>query len=679
MLPRDSGGGGGRIVADYVEMRACANRFTDAAHTLGLLGSQVKGHYVPELPPEIVGRVTSELAAIGEAVTSTATPFEQGAKELKIRALWAEIADDGGTLSGLSSTSMRDFVRYMTDGSMLDYATPAQRELAGILVADLYRDHYKEPDRLIELAGIMRSNGHDAQFSGSFIESFGASRYADIPRVIQAMEWGDRLNGIGGPSDSNVDSELARDLGLDGYTYDGDPIELLSSFSMALATATSAGTLSRTTERNLAYDEDSWAVAQLLHEGRFGAEFLRDVFHSGAVAEIGRRSVTEGAYPIGYSPIGGTRGDGIETDQVALIMDALERNPEAAALALSSDVPEEFRIGVYLVDEPDPLKILYEQNRHWDDDAEQLARMYDAGIEYANHNDKLDQAYRMTESLVDLTLHGEEDHDVMTESLARDLAAHHMENMHVSATGGFSTEAQWIDVDGGGPAYDEAYRLMFGKEDMTELLREFSDNDEANETFLAEARDYQAQLILDNTREPAGDSVVWAKQLGGFDGIVMNAYDLEQFEDFDADNTRHKVVFSFLNSVTGAVQSLHPAGAAAGIATGPILSFAESASAPQLDAVVGENDRAREALLGQMHAAIAAGYYENGLLGGEGAPPGDIVENGHLVDFRERLDEETRNALIAWVENNDHLNDVAGGVFGEADQTLDNRNVDTGG
>ena len=670
MLPRDSGGGGGRIVADYVEMRACANRFTDAAHTLGLLGSQVKGHYVPELPPEIVGRVTSELAAIGEAVTSTATPFEQGAKELKIRALWAEIADDGGTLSGLSSTSMRDFVRYMTDGSMLDYATPAQRELAGILVADLYRDHYKEPDRLIELAGIMRSNGHDAQFSGSFIESFGASRFADIPRVIQAMEWGDRLNGIGGPSDSNVDSELARDLGLDGYTYDGDPIELLSSFSMALATATSAGTLSRTTERNLAYDEDSWAVAQLLHEGRFGAEFLRDVFHSGAVAEIGRRSVTEGAYPIGYSPIGGTRGDGIETDQVALIMDALERNPEAAALALSSDVPEEFRIGVYLVDEPDPLKILYEQNRHWDDDAEQLARMYDAGIEYANHNDKLDQAYRMTESLVDVTLHGEENHDVMNESLARDLAAHHMENMHLSSTVSMDSGAGTVEIDG-----ERAYRLIFSKEDLTDLLREFGDDETTNETILAAARDYQADLIVDNTRDPQG-SMDWAKQIGGFDGILMNANDLERAEDFDADNARHKAVFSFLSSVTGAVQSAHPAGAAAGIVTGPVLSALEGATAPDISELIQANGDAKEALTNQMHAAIVAGYHENGHLGGDGAPPASILRDGHLIDIRNVDDEDTIRQFLLWMETSDRVDDVAGDAFERADQARDNRDED---
>ena len=65
-----------------------------------------------------------------------------------------------------------------------------------------------------------------------------------------------------------------------------------------------------------------------------------------------------------------------------LILNALERNDEAVALALSDDVPEEFQIGLYLDGRDDPLEILYETNRFWDDDGEQLARMYETGQDY---------------------------------------------------------------------------------------------------------------------------------------------------------------------------------------------------------------------------------------------------------------------------------------------------------
>ena len=95
---------------------------------------------------------------------------------------------------------------------------------------------------------------------------------ADVPRVIQAMEWSGTMMMAGSGSDSLFDYELAQELGMDGYELDRDPVELLGGFSLALATATSSGQLSRTVERDLAFDEDRWAVAQLLHgDHRFGA------------------------------------------------------------------------------------------------------------------------------------------------------------------------------------------------------------------------------------------------------------------------------------------------------------------------------------------------------------------------------------------------------------------------
>jgi hypothetical protein len=670
-----------RIVVDPLDLRRVATGLGGVAADGSAVAGKVGNASLPEMPASVAGVVRGGVADVSTLIEAQSPALQEGMKELRVRALWAEISARMELNQPLTDAQLQQFLLYMRDGSMVDYATPYQRGLAGKYIGERYRDTYTQPEQLIELADILRGSGSDADFAGAFIEAFGAENMANVPRVIQAMEWGPILSGS--TSDAFYDNELANELMLDGYELDRDPLELLSGFSMALASATYAGRLTRETERALAYDEDSWAVAQLLHGNHvFGAEFLRDIFHSGVVAEIGRRSVISfggGADMTSYAPIGGTRGDGIPTDQVQLILDALERNDEAVALALTDPVPEQFQIGLYLEGRDNPLEILYDTNRFWDDDGERLSRMYDSGVAYAHANGDLERAYQMTDTLIDRTLHSEENHEVMTEALARDLADHHMENIHLSSTASFSGAAQWIDVDGSGSEYDNAYRLMFDKSDLTDLLREFSDNDEANETVLSAARDYQAHLILENTTHPAGDGVVWAKQIGGFDGVLMNANDLERFEDFDADNARHRAAFSFLSSVTGAVQSLHPAGAAAGIVTGPVLTAFEGATGPSLEDLIERNDGAREAITNQMHAAIVTGYHENGLLHGDAAPPASILVNGHLIDVRGDITPEQLNQLLSWMENNGHVGDVVGDVFREADQARDNRDIDTGG
>jgi hypothetical protein len=665
-----------KVVVDPAELRTVASRYTDAAGTLGAISGRVGCRPLPEMPPEIVGRVTSELQSVSTTIAHAAAPFPAAAKELTIRAMWADISAAGGTVSGLSARELRDFVTFMKDGSMLDYATDQQKRFAGQIIGDMYRGNYKEPEKLLELAAIMKSNGEDPYFAGAFIDTFGAKQFADIPRVIQAMEWGDALLQDGMPPDNGIDRDLALEFMLDDYHYDGDAADLLASFSTALASATYAGTLSRDTQRDIAYDEDKWGVAQLLTKGTFGAEFLRDVFHSGVIEQIGMEGGNAnwgGHMSPGYFPIGGHGDHQLPIDQKQIILDALERNPEAIALSLSSPVPERFQFGV-LQGEDDPLKILYDHMPPDDDWEKQFARMYTTGVDWANDNHHFDQAYGMTESLVDRTLHSDWQKDGMTEALANDLAAHHMENIHLSASAAMTPGAGNLDIDG-----VDKYRLIFDQRDLTDLMREFADHDEMNTTFLGAARDYQAHLILDHTQQLDG-KYAWTSQVGGFDSLLMNANDLDRLEDFDASNSRHKMVFSFVNSVTGAVQSLHPAGAAAGIVTGPLISWADDATAPSISEVVDANQGARNALVNQMHAAIAAGYYENGHFDSPAsAPPSSIVENGHLIDIRHIGSgpeaEAKMRQLIAWL-NDEDVNKVAGEAWDRADQARDNQDLD---
>src|ERR671936_3094518 len=150
-------------------------------------------------------------------------------------------------------------------------------------------------------------------FMAGFIHEFGAQRLVDMPRVIQAMEWTQALSAPLYLRDHDVDTELGFKLGMDGYELDRDPVGLLGSFSMALAVATYSGRLARETERAIAYDEDTWAVSQLLYQGKFGGTFLRDCFEHVAVPVIQRQaaaSMIGGADPPADFTMCGPAGPG---------------------------------------------------------------------------------------------------------------------------------------------------------------------------------------------------------------------------------------------------------------------------------------------------------------------------------------------------------------------------------
>jgi hypothetical protein len=654
-----------RIVVDPADLRRVSTTLGDAAADGSAVAGRIEGASLPEMPASVAGVVRSGIGDASALIDSQTSALQEGVKELRVRALWAEISARLELNQPLTDAQLQQFLLYMRDGSMVDYATPYQRALAGKYIGERYRDTYKQPEALIELADILRGSGSDADFAGAFIEAFGAENMANVPRVIQAMEWGPILSGS--TSDAFYDHELANDLMLDGYELDRDPLELLSGFSMALASASYAGTLTRTTERTLAYDEDSWAVAQLLHGNHvFGAEFLRDIFHSGVVAEIGRRSVISaggGADMTSYAPIGGTRGDGIPTDRVQLILDALERNDEAVALALTDPVPEQFQIGLYLDGRDDPIEILYETNRFWDDDGERLARMYETGQDYWRHpaHVDLERANGMSLSLIDRTLNSEyEDLDRMTHVLARDLSEHHMESLHISAAA-----ADLTDADGGAPGWldpEDGHRLNLNVDQMTDLFREIGDVEEANETLLAGAAAYQADLIGDGAR--SGEGFGWAREVGGFDAAVMAANDLENQEDFDASSERHRLVFSFLHNATSLIE--HPG---VGIPVGIGLDQLEHMTEPDIRDLIEKNGGAESAIMNQMHAAIVHGFEQNGELTNIPARLAD--DDGHLRPYSS-LDDYDRAYFNRWASTNGDIDLVVREAFQNADQTRDN-------
>jgi hypothetical protein len=674
-------GGGGRIVINPAELRRGATRLRDLSGDLKLAAGRLIKAPTPVTAPEVAG-VPDAVHQVGSTLEALVEPLTESAVELDRRALWAEIADELIAGVPLTSAQLAEFMAGLRDGSLVRYAEPWQAHLAGEYLGNVYRSNYKDgPDKLRELVTLMRANGgifdeaHGAFFAG-FIEKFGPTNVAHIARVIQAMQMPGAYQNVTGWNDN----ELMFKYFMDNVRLeDRDAVEFMTTFGMAVAVATYTGQLTRYApgaERTIGHDPDAWAVAQLLaYKGPFGATFLRDVFQNGVIAEIGRNAGSLG----GPSPwemeiqIGGENG--ISTDQTRLILDALARNPHAVALALSDPIPRELQISYLLQGNSNPIAILYD-HMDWDDDGQEFAALYQTGIDWCYHNDDEARAYGMTASLIDRTINSEwRDLSPMTDALAHDLRDHHMPDLFLSATGAYlggpsgDFQVGWIgeaEINGA-----RGLHLILEKGELTELVQAMADQPSADQVFLAGAAEYQADLIRANTTEPStsGAPLLWATQIGDFDGIVMNAHDLDLAENFDRENRQHQIVFMFLDTAAGLVGG--PEGAGVGL----IVSAVDEQTKPSFDAIVRSADSEKELIIATTHAAIAAGYYESGVLGPEGAPPKELLVNGHLVPFTELRDPDKIRQFLLWVNTNERLDQVAGEAFDRADQARDNRAI----
>jgi hypothetical protein len=678
---RPSGGGGSRIVINPADLRRTSKRLRDLSGDLDLGASRLESAPTPVTAPEVAG-VPAAVQQLGSTLDALVQPLTESAVELDRRALWADIADELIAGVPLTGAQLTEFMNALGDGSLVRYAEPWQADLAGRYLGALYSSSYDDnPDKLRELVTILKANGgvfnevHGAFFAG-FINRFGPENVAHIARVIQEMEVPGAYQTVNGWNDND---RMYRYFTEGVRLEDKDAIDFLTTFGMAVAVATYTGQLTRYApgaEEKIGYDPDSWSVSQLLHyNGPFGATFLRDVFQNGVIAEIGRRAGTMGSPPWQSEiPIGGN--DGLSTDQTRLILDALERNPHAVALALSDPVPKELQISNLLDGNPNPIAILYD-HMDWDDDGQEFASLYKTGIDWSYQHGEDARAYGMTASLIDRTINSDWRHlDPMTDVLAHDLKDHHMADMFISATGAYppgpSGDFQAGFV-GQAPVNNEwGLHLLLDKGELTSLVRAMADHPSADEVFLQGARDYQVQLISSHATEPATSDakLLWATQVGDFDGIVMNAHDLDLADDFDKDNQKHQIFFKFLDSTIGVLAEGHPiAGAGAHL----FIDGIDDATKPSFEALVNSADGEKELIIATTHAAIAAGYYENGVLGPEGAPPADLLVNGHLVPFSELKDPNKVREFLLWVNTNERLDQVAGEAFDRADQARDNR------
>jgi hypothetical protein len=649
------GGGGGRILIDPVSLRRGARELRDGSGDLNLLAARLRGAPTPEMPPGVAAAVSGGIASVASSLDSFVDPLADSAVELERRALWAEIADELIAGTPLTGAALAQFLAGLRDGTLVRYAEPWQAELAGRYVAGMYASTYKDPEKLIELAQLLQANGSQGEASGAFmagfVEGFGPERMVDIPRVIQAMEWTPGMNVGGSYSDSFVDWELGQELYMDGYRLpdDVDPVELLGIFSMTLALATTSGRVARDVEHDIAWDEDSWAVAQLLHEGQFGANFLKEAFQSVVVDDIVRAAARTGPDMTSYMAIGGGDGEGpeISTDRRSLVLNAMLRNPEGAALALSTELPEEVYVsGRWAVETRDPIAVLYAAD--WEEDGELFADLYRQATTWAQSEaaepGTSRQGNEITLQLIERVsndLRG--DLGPVTDALAADIADHHVRSLFEMD---LSYSGESGDTVGKGILDLTSDRIVLDARQVEELVSAMSEREEADRIFVRGLADGQASYLAEMVRDHPDDGEVWGAQVGTLNQYVLNAHDLERTMEFNEASTNQKIGISLLGAtLTGLTE-----GTPFGVLTGPATTLIDVATAPsELDldnANFADKLDSRETV----QALIATAFHEYGDLPGPTGEQGVyLLDSGHLVAFSDDLSPAVRNEFNQWV------------------------------
>ena len=284
-----------RVLIDPVELRRCGARIKDGATELEMASSGLTCVSLPEMPAAMVGEVSSAIQSVRSSIAGELSEIREAAVELTRRALWAEIADKLASGAELSDSQLREFNAWLMDGSMLRYANSYQAGLAGDFVGAAYRDTFRNPEDLIELAQILRGSQQNSAgealeaFSASFVESFGAENMVAVPRVIQAMEWSNVISSGLSPSDGPAGAAGRRPGVLPGgQRARARPRERSAGAVLARARECDVQRPALADDRggDRAVATTPGRPRSSFHTGRFGKEFLLDVFDKGVVQKI---------------------------------------------------------------------------------------------------------------------------------------------------------------------------------------------------------------------------------------------------------------------------------------------------------------------------------------------------------------------------------------------------------
>jgi hypothetical protein len=131
MRIRESGSAGaaGTIVVDPDGLRRASAFLLGAAEREAALAGRIRAHPLPEVPPSLAG-VGADLAALAAALSAEPPVLQETAQELRVRALWADIADKLMAGYDLDGLLLDEFKVAMASGLLLRYGEPWQDELA---------------------------------------------------------------------------------------------------------------------------------------------------------------------------------------------------------------------------------------------------------------------------------------------------------------------------------------------------------------------------------------------------------------------------------------------------------------------------------------------------------------------------------------------------------------------
>jgi hypothetical protein len=142
MRARDGGGGAGTIVVDIPGVRRTAARVADGAHAYAILASRLRGRALPEMPPDVAGRVALELSEVCCLIGSEPQLLLDAAQEMRVRAFWAEAADRLMSGYDLEGSLLNEFKAAYASGLLLRYSEPWQAGLAREYAEKLHdREH----------------------------------------------------------------------------------------------------------------------------------------------------------------------------------------------------------------------------------------------------------------------------------------------------------------------------------------------------------------------------------------------------------------------------------------------------------------------------------------------------------------------------------------------------------
>jgi hypothetical protein len=687
MRPSDGGGSGSRILIDPVSLTASAGRVKAAVAELRLASSSLSRLALPDMPAGVAGTVQHALDAATGSLNGDPQLLDSAVVELTRRAFLAEYADQmmgGYTLTGVARN---EFVAWMKDGTLLQYADDDQGEAAGRQLAQLYKNFRDDPQQLIDLAGCLKGaeqwGNRDVEnaFGAGFVNQFGAKNMELVPRVIQALEWSRAISG-----QMSLDPHVLADVAArwQGNDLHQNPVsDLLAPFSIALANATTSGLLTRTTEDAIAKDSDTWATAALVSSGTFSTQFLLKVFKSGVVDTIAQNSMYHGGGAMGTEPsaapytLGGMWSDGKDAlpyDSKQIVLDALARNPEAAQLALTTPLD-----GVQAWDRygergtvSDPLDLLYSYG-HFDDHGSAFGHAYAAAADSLN-SDPSDLASRgdgaqLTQHALKLMLGDSGDgQNGFKDGVAQDLARNHIGDLFTSA----------VALDNSGPGVVDVHdgtQVLLSQDALTDTLKRLGDEPSALQTLLHSGSIYQGALIHQGTGEPAGSSTEWAYKAAAFDAHVLNSADLSRLDHFNADDERHQVVVGFFkDAINDAIAVDNPLASA--IVHGGVSSAIDSAfPGPDVSHVITDNSDAKALMTNSLHASIVGSYYEHGQLSADALPPASIMPDGQLASYGD-VHGQARWDYNGWINDNPQVEKVTRQAFAEVSRAYQERAVD---